>query len=124
MSGFLGDVASTSTCEMDTEVRLPSVAQAQSRELTDTTYIRGIADEMDNASPVSLDLQVSCVLPQLDDKAKAESQHRMSRTYLTHADHQPQSLNCLHLGCLDPVWRAAPDHQIDLTLRFCVSVSL
>lgn len=46
------------------------MAQAQSRELTDTTlHLRGIADEMDNASPVSLDLQVSCVLPQLDDKS-------------------------------------------------------
>lgn len=36
------------------------MAQAQSRELVDTTlHVRGVADEMDNAGPVSLDLQAT-----------------------------------------------------------------
>ena len=44
------------------------MAQAQSRELVDLTlHLWGVADAMDNAGPVSLDLQVSCLLLQLDD---------------------------------------------------------
>jgi len=36
------------------------MAQAQSRELVDTAlHLRSVADEMDNAGPVSLDLQAT-----------------------------------------------------------------
>lgn len=73
----------------------------------------GVADDMDNVGPVSLDFQVSCSLWGSDNKSQSQKA-RTSCTYLRQLTTSHKVWNSLHFGCLYFVLDAELNHHADL----------